>query len=250
MAIKIASILVTGDSRLRVEALAAALSPPHVVITSMTVAMRSETPVDIVVCDARGYEGCVASLRVCRPLLPETPVVAIGGPFDETQHLQLIERGVVACVPAHAPVGELLDAVDAGLRCEASCSSRIASVAFARLAHLGKIKQLDETAQLTYREFEVFQLVQQGLSNKEIATLLAISVSTAKNHVHQVLAKLQIKSRWHAIDWEARLVNAADFGGPQSEVTWAAGAGFRISRKGANDCTALTTIALTKRRSA
>jgi two-component system nitrate/nitrite response regulator NarL len=219
MAVKIGSILVIGDSRLNAETLAATLASRHIVITSLTAALSCETPVDLVVCSATHYDSCIASLRVCGQILPETAAIVLGGPFDEIEHLQLIECGAIACIREHAPTEELLAAVESALRREVSCSSRMASVAFARLANLGKIKQLQETAALTYRECEVFHLVQQGLSNKEIAQLLAISVSTVKNHVHQVLAKLQIRSRWHAIDWEARLDRPGEVRGTQHELS-------------------------------
>lgn len=48
---------------------------------------------------------------------------------------------------------------------------------------------------LTRREEEVVALVREGLSNREIAGRLNISVNTAKNHIHNVLAKLGFNSR-------------------------------------------------------
>jgi ATP/maltotriose-dependent transcriptional regulator MalT len=51
---------------------------------------------------------------------------------------------------------------------------------------------------LTLREREVFDLVRQGLSNREIAKTLWISESTAKVHVHHILEKLGVRSRTEA----------------------------------------------------
>lgn len=48
---------------------------------------------------------------------------------------------------------------------------------------------------LTRREKEIWSLLEQGLSNKEIATELGIEVSTAKNHVHNLLDKLNVSTR-------------------------------------------------------
>lgn len=48
---------------------------------------------------------------------------------------------------------------------------------------------------LTRRESEVLDLIAQGMSNKEIASELIIGVGTVKNHVHNVLKKLDLNSR-------------------------------------------------------
>ena len=53
-------------------------------------------------------------------------------------------------------------------------------------------------ASLTPRELEVLKLLAAGKTNKEIAWLLRITVNTAKKHVSQVLAKLNVSSRMEA----------------------------------------------------
>jgi DNA-binding NarL/FixJ family response regulator len=51
---------------------------------------------------------------------------------------------------------------------------------------------------LTVRELEVIDLMNEGLSNKEIARRLRIEVSTAKNHVQNILLKLNVHRRGQA----------------------------------------------------
>jgi two-component system nitrate/nitrite response regulator NarL len=51
---------------------------------------------------------------------------------------------------------------------------------------------------LTIREQQIVHLIEQGYSNKEIARSLKISLHTVKNHVHNVLAKLEVQSRHDA----------------------------------------------------
>ena len=51
---------------------------------------------------------------------------------------------------------------------------------------------------LTPREAEILALVDSGLSNKQIALELCIEVATVKNHVHNILAKLQVSRRSEA----------------------------------------------------
>jgi DNA-binding NarL/FixJ family response regulator len=51
---------------------------------------------------------------------------------------------------------------------------------------------------LSPREEETVSLIGAGLSNREIANRLGVSVATVKNHVHHVLTKLHARSRWQA----------------------------------------------------
>ncbi len=66
---------------------------------------------------------------------------------------------------------------------------------------------------LTAREREVLELVAQGLPNKKIARLLYIEVSTVKNHVHNLLEKLQMRSRGEAAAWFVRNGHAPERNG-------------------------------------
>jgi DNA-binding NarL/FixJ family response regulator len=52
---------------------------------------------------------------------------------------------------------------------------------------------------LTSRETEILALLARGLGNKEICQRLHITVQTVKNHVHSVLAKLQVRRRREAV---------------------------------------------------
>jgi DNA-binding NarL/FixJ family response regulator len=55
------------------------------------------------------------------------------------------------------------------------------------------------TQEPTMREIEVLQLVADGLVNREIGTRLFLSEETVKSHVRHLLAKLQARSRAHAV---------------------------------------------------
>jgi DNA-binding NarL/FixJ family response regulator len=54
-------------------------------------------------------------------------------------------------------------------------------------------------AHLTEREMEILRLIQQGLPNKMVSRQLGIELSTVKNHVHSILAKLGVHNRGEAI---------------------------------------------------
>jgi DNA-binding NarL/FixJ family response regulator len=54
-------------------------------------------------------------------------------------------------------------------------------------------------AELTQREFDVLDLVAQGLDNQAIARRLVLSPKTVRNHVSNVLSKLHVTDRYQAI---------------------------------------------------
>ena len=61
----------------------------------------------------------------------------------------------------------------------------------------GPLQQLEQEP--TVREIEVLQLVSDGLVNREIGERLFLSEETVKSHVRHLLAKLQARSRAHAV---------------------------------------------------
>ena len=60
------------------------------------------------------------------------------------------------------------------------------------------------SVRLTRRECEILVLIEQGLSNKEIAARLVLQPATVKNHVHNLLTKLGVPRRFEAIEWLRR----------------------------------------------
>jgi DNA-binding NarL/FixJ family response regulator len=61
----------------------------------------------------------------------------------------------------------------------------------------GPLRQLEQEP--TMREVEVLQLISEGLVNREIGVRLFLSEETVKSHVRHLLAKLQARSRAHAV---------------------------------------------------
>jgi DNA-binding NarL/FixJ family response regulator len=199
------AILVRGESHLAVELLAAAIALKHRVVTQPSSAVAEKEDIDIIVVHAKDIEGCTALAKDCKSTFPSAAIIVVGGPFDEAKFVDAIAVGAVASLPDNGSVTELFELIDSVRRGEAQCSGRVASLVFARVAALAKARQAAEPAAFTSRESDVFRLVRAGLSNKEIAQMLSLSVSTVKNHVHQVLAKMQIRSRRDAIDWDTRI---------------------------------------------
>jgi two-component system, NarL family, nitrate/nitrite response regulator NarL len=139
------------------------------------------------------------------------PVVVLGVPADEAV-LRFAEVGVIGFVERDSGVRRLVESIEAALRGEASCSPRIATLLLRRLTGLpGAGSPRTEYANLTARERQILRLIDTGLSNKEIAQQLRIEVATVKNHVHNILEKLQVRRRGEAAA-QLRLIEGAASG--------------------------------------
>ena len=89
------------------------------------------------------------------------------------------------------------------------CAPHIAAAMFRRLADfLREARPQTSLPPLTVRESEILALAEEGRSNKEIARDLTISCATVKNHMHNILQKLQVSRRGQAV---ARLRSCRGF---------------------------------------
>jgi two-component system, NarL family, nitrate/nitrite response regulator NarL len=126
--------------------------------------------------------------------------------------IECAEAGLAGYVTRDGTVDDLIDSVERAARGEVLCSPRAAATLFKRLATLSAeavavpVALSDarigarpaREADLTRREYEIAVLIERGLSNKEIARELAIGTATVKNHVHNILEKLEVSRRGEA----------------------------------------------------
>jgi len=127
------------------------------------------------------------------------PVVALGVPEDERDVIAFAELGVMGFVERDASLEELIACILSVNAGDASFPPRIATTLLRRVSSLATRQASADVTALTVRERQVVQLIAEGLSNKEIATRLCIEVATVKNHVHNILEKLQVSRRFDAV---------------------------------------------------
>ena len=109
------------------------------------------------------------------------------------------EAGASGYVPRDGTVDDLETVVESVARGEIECSPRIAASLLRRVGALAaELRGPSPNSSLTAREQEVAELLDQGLTNKEIAQQLSIAVPTVKNHVHRILDKLHVHRRTEA----------------------------------------------------
>jgi DNA-binding NarL/FixJ family response regulator len=128
-----------------------------------------------------------------------TRVVAFGVADEWEDVLACARAGAVGFVTRDSHISDLLAAVTSAYRGELICSPRMAARMFEHMnALLAGTAPGAENRELTLRELEIAELLQRGLSNKEIAHKLFIEQATVKNHVHNILSKLQVTRRGEA----------------------------------------------------
>ena len=153
---------------------------------------------DLVLLD-QALPDSLETLRQARRLRPGCRVIALGVPEQEEALLTWAEAGVAGLVPRNASVEDLHSIIASAVRGELHCSPSLAGTLLRRLvSRADAARDLGLGGPLTDREVEIVSLIDQGLSNKEIAVNLGIEVATVKNHVHNLLGKLQVHRRAEA----------------------------------------------------
>lgn len=122
---------------------------------------------------------------------------AVSGRDDEV--VACAAAGISGYVLYDEPQAELMQAVVTVSRGDIWCPPRVAAVLMRRMGPgVTTPDMLAGTGRLTVREREILALIDDGMSNKEIARKLSIEVRTVKNHVHNLLEKLRVHRRGEA----------------------------------------------------
>jgi two-component system, NarL family, response regulator DevR len=126
--------------------------------------------------------------------------------LDRTDHAKAVEAGAAGVVHKSADVDEILDATRRISEGETLLSPE-ELVEMLRIASQDREEEREARAnieQLTRREREVLQALGEGLSNKQIAERLHMSVDTERTHMMNILSKLGVHSRLQALLFAAR----------------------------------------------
>ncbi len=172
------------------------------------VALAEELAPDVVLLDVRmprstGIEACQA----IRDRVPAAKIVMLTGSDEETDLFEAVRAGANGYVLKDVTG----DQVALGIRAVHSGDSLISpSMASKLLAEFAVMRRRDNgeantaVPKLTEREVEVLGLVARGMGNREIGKELFISENTVKNHVRNILEKLQLHSRMEAVMYAVR----------------------------------------------
>jgi DNA-binding NarL/FixJ family response regulator len=195
-------IIIASDTRLYREGLALSLARDDRVVVigvadtvASALACIADKNPDVVLLDFAMPDALALPAATAAAQIP-VKIVAFSVADTEDEICQCAEAGIAGYVPRNGSKEDLIAAIENAVRGEVLCSPRVAASLFRRLAaHVQTTKQRPPDAALTSREQDIVALIDRGLSNKEIARQLKISLPTVKNHVHNILEKLQVRRR-------------------------------------------------------
>ena len=161
---------------------------------------------DVILLDIRmpkrsGIEACLA----IKEAVPSAKIIILTVSDEEADLYEAVKSGASGYLLKDSSIEEVAQAI----RVVADGQSLISpSMAVKLIDEFKQMSQPDRgpvtTFRLTERELEVLRLVAQGLNNKDIAKRLFISENTVKNHVRNLLEKLQLHSRMEAVLYAVR----------------------------------------------
>lgn len=159
---------------------------------------------DVVLMDIRMpvMDGVAATREICQRF-PETKVVVLTT-FDDNQYLtQALQYGAAGYLLKDTPPEELAQAIQAVHKGYTQLGPGLGKKVMAQIRNPSPSPP-PGWQELTPREQEILQLIATGASNREIAQELHITEKTVKNHVTNILSRLNLRDRTQA----AILVNS------------------------------------------
>jgi DNA-binding NarL/FixJ family response regulator len=148
--------------------------------------------VDVALIDALYDSDTIVALRkMCAPVR----ILAVGIPETASEVLACAAAGIDGYVPMDAALSDMVIAIENVVRGELACSPKVAASLYQCVGNSCAVA----TNPLTARELQVADLVNCGHATKEIARRLGVQPSTAKNHVRNILQKLQVHRRGQAV---------------------------------------------------
>ncbi len=138
---------------------------------------------------------------------PEIDVIAVTSFVEESRIRAALQAGATGYLLKDADASDVVDAIRAAMAGEVRLDPAVAAALAASLRTPPSAAE-----SLTAREREVVILVAEGATNREIGKRLGVAERTARTHVSNILAKLDLASRTQAAMWAVRegLVSAED----------------------------------------
>jgi len=192
-------VFIVSNVRLHREGLAALLRecPSIEVLGAYSVQEAQNTlnttATDVALIDAQSASAS-EMVGPLRKICARVRILAVGIHETASEVLACAAAGIDGYVPMDAALGDMVAAIENVVRGELVCSPKVAASLY---QSIGLSRSTDTS--LTTRELQVAELMNRGLPTKEIAWRLGVQPCTAKNHVRNILHKLQVHGRGQAV---------------------------------------------------
>jgi len=175
---------------------------------SEAVSSAVETLPDIVLMDVRmPKRGGIDACTTIHETVPSAKIIMLTISDEEADLYDAIKAGAMGYLLKEISIEEVASAIRAvhgGQSLISPSMARKLLTEFASMIKRSDDRQQVPTPRLTDREMEVLKLVAKGLNNRDIAKQLFISENTVKNHIRNILEKLQLHSRMEAVVYAVR----------------------------------------------
>ena len=164
------------------------------------------TAPDVILLDVRmprrtGVEAC----RGIKEAVPSAKIIMLTVSDEEADLYESVKNGASGYLLKDSSIEEVAQAIRVVNEGQSLISPSMAVKLIDEFKQMSKPEREQGPAlRLTERELEVLRLVAKGLNNREVAKELFISENTVKNHVRNILEKLQLHSRMEAVMYAMR----------------------------------------------
>ena len=164
------------------------------------------TAPDVILLDVRmprrtGVEAC----RAIKEAVPSAKIIMLTVSDEEADLYESVKNGAAGYLLKDSSIEEVAQAIRVVNEGQSLISPSMAVKLIDEFKQMSKPEREQGPAlRLTERELEVLRLVAKGLNNREVAKELFISENTVKNHVRNILEKLQLHSRMEAVMYAMR----------------------------------------------
>ncbi|MCA9154842.1 MAG: response regulator transcription factor [Pirellulaceae bacterium] len=157
---------------------------------------------DVVLMDIRMPESDgLSALETLRTKTPEIPVIMLSTYDNPTYVARSVALGAADYVLKGSSRDEIITAIT---RAASGDTPSDTSVLYRVKSTMSRRREREDGVPLTNRELQVLRHVALGLSNREIGQSLNISIETVKEHVQNILRKIDATDRTQAAVWAVR----------------------------------------------